>query len=280
MPGDLRFHGGGYDYYYEANPYADIFWQAYLGHEAYMLFLLLRGREWASGCRLREEMEELIDFPMLAMAMGKSPHDDLESAFAVLAREHVIVRWVDRHGRARMIVQDELPLLTVSQIDKLPDEMQLVHDLAFGTYIEWGGRHSSGRGNRGMSYDEWLTESMSRKTFLRPFDPVEIEAGEVKREEEYWRTHPERIRRELTLAKKREILERDGRICRYCGGSANCVDHIIPVSQRGNNHPSNLAAACRPCNSKKKDRTPEQAGMTLRPSPQCVAPSVQIVPTV
>lgn len=42
--------------------------------------------------------------------------------------------------------------------------------------------------------------------------------------------------------------------CVYCGGRADSIDHIQPVSKGGRNHWSNIAPACRSCNSGKKDR--------------------------
>jgi 5-methylcytosine-specific restriction endonuclease McrA len=55
---------------------------------------------------------------------------------------------------------------------------------------------------------------------------------------------------------RRRILERDGYVCAYCQGKANSVDHIIPRAvwpddMPGVDDPSNLVAACKPCNSKK-----------------------------
>lgn len=51
---------------------------------------------------------------------------------------------------------------------------------------------------------------------------------------------------------QRFVLKRDNHRCRIhyvdtCIGVATEVDHIIPVSQGGTDHPSNLQAACRPC---------------------------------
>lgn len=61
----------------------------------------------------------------------------------------------------------------------------------------------------------------------------------------------------------RGILERDEHICQYCGGKANTVDHVMPRSRGGSSSPTNLVAACLPCNQKKADRTPDEAGMPL-----------------
>lgn len=50
------------------------------------------------------------------------------------------------------------------------------------------------------------------------------------------------------------VLDRDGHTCRYCGGAADHVDHIVPRSKGGTNHPGNLCAACEACNLAKSDR--------------------------
>jgi hypothetical protein len=59
------------------------------------------------------------------------------------------------------------------------------------------------------------------------------------------------------------VLERDEWQCQYCGAIANAVDHIIARSRGGKNGWENLVAACKPCNSRKGNRTPEEAGMRL-----------------
>lgn len=45
-----------------------------------------------------------------------------------------------------------------------------------------------------------------------------------------------------------QILERDGYRCHYCGAPANTVDHLKPYAYGGTDDPSNLVAACSPCN--------------------------------
>lgn len=58
-----------------------------------------------------------------------------------------------------------------------------------------------------------------------------------------------------------EILRRDNHTCRYCGATAPEVklhiDHVIPESLGGTDDPSNLVAACEPCNSGKSSVPPE-----------------------
>ncbi len=68
---------------------------------------------------------------------------------------------------------------------------------------------------------------------------------------------------------RKNILKRDGHKCVYCGRSdlPFTIDHVIPKSKGGADTWENLVAACLPCNNKKGNRTPEEAGMTLRTKP-------------
>lgn len=59
------------------------------------------------------------------------------------------------------------------------------------------------------------------------------------------------------------VLERDDWQCQYCGADANAVDHILARSRGGTNNLDNLVAACHHCNSRKHNKTPEEAGMRL-----------------
>lgn len=43
------------------------------------------------------------------------------------------------------------------------------------------------------------------------------------------------------------------------------VDHMLPVSRGGSNDFTNLVIACFACNHRKRDRTPEEAGMPVLP---------------
>lgn len=65
-----------------------------------------------------------------------------------------------------------------------------------------------------------------------------------------------------------KVKLRDGNACRYCGRSGRLsIDHLIPRCQGGGDGEENLVVACWDCNSRKRGRTPEQAGMSLRPVP-------------
>jgi len=70
---------------------------------------------------------------------------------------------------------------------------------------------------------------------------------------------------------RRNVAKRDHFICQYCGAQPGAdsitIDHVLPRSQGGASSWTNCAAACLGCNTKKGDRTPEQAGMRLRRRP-------------
>lgn len=68
------------------------------------------------------------------------------------------------------------------------------------------------------------------------------------------------------LCTKSAIKARD-RMCAYCRGPAETVDHIIPRSRGGGLTWDNAVAACLKCNHRKADRTPEEAGMVLLLTP-------------
>ncbi len=64
----------------------------------------------------------------------------------------------------------------------------------------------------------------------------------------------------VSASLRMEILRRDNFTCRYCGhvatkGSGLHVDHKVPRSKGGSDHPSNLVTACKACNLGKSNRT-------------------------
>lgn len=73
----------------------------------------------------------------------------------------------------------------------------------------------------------------------------------------------------ISEAGRTALYERDAYRCRYCGAHKElCLDHVVPHSRGGSDESSNLVTCCGPCNRYKYNRTPEEAGMTLRPVPQ------------
>lgn len=67
------------------------------------------------------------------------------------------------------------------------------------------------------------------------------------------------------------ILSRDGFRCCYCGEKFEPrklnYDHVVPRHQGGKTDWDNIVSSCYPCNRKKRNRTPQQAGMKMHFKP-------------
>lgn len=70
---------------------------------------------------------------------------------------------------------------------------------------------------------------------------------------------------------RKNILIRDNLTCAYCNTKFPVeqlqLEHIIPKSKGGKSTWLNTTASCKKCNDYKRDRTPEEAGMTIKRSP-------------
>jgi 5-methylcytosine-specific restriction endonuclease McrA len=75
---------------------------------------------------------------------------------------------------------------------------------------------------------------------------------------------------------KHYVLLRDKMTCQYCAKKldelTSSVDHVIPVSRFSTkveaNTWDNLVACCKSCNTKKRNRTPQEARMSLVREPR------------
>jgi 5-methylcytosine-specific restriction endonuclease McrA len=84
---------------------------------------------------------------------------------------------------------------------------------------------------------------------------------------------PRRFRRQVTNT---FLFARDDYTCQYCGKHRAELrgrqyltrDHILPLSRGGGNTWKNVVAACSPCNNRKANRLPAEAGMRLRTRPR------------
>lgn len=71
---------------------------------------------------------------------------------------------------------------------------------------------------------------------------------------------------------RRNIFYRDRNRCQYCGKTFQQqelnLDHIIPISRGGTSCWENVVCACIPCNTRKGDRLPAEAGMKMYRRPK------------
>jgi 5-methylcytosine-specific restriction endonuclease McrA len=77
--------------------------------------------------------------------------------------------------------------------------------------------------------------------------------------------------REQISLQRQYVYARDGWRCCYCGEKFPThdltYDHVVPRSKGGKTRWQNIVTSCSPCNGKKGDRTPEEAGMRLLRKP-------------
>jgi len=81
-----------------------------------------------------------------------------------------------------------------------------------------------------------------------------------------------RVPSRVQVLSRKNIYIRDGYACQYCGEVLPArdltLDHVTPKSRGGLSRWENLVASCHKCNHTKGDRTPAEAGMTLRRVPR------------
>lgn len=73
--------------------------------------------------------------------------------------------------------------------------------------------------------------------------------------------------KESIYADRYVLYSRDRHLCAYCGDQFLArdltIDHVMPKSRGGKNTWTNVVAACKPCNHRKGDKTPEEVKMHL-----------------
>ena len=90
-------------------------------------------------------------------------------------------------------------------------------------------------------------------------------------------TRYDRLPRQEVKFSRQNIYSHYNYTCCYCGkkfpkpSKLNKIelnlDHVLPQSRKGHSNWENIVLSCIPCNSKKGDKTPEEAGMRLLVKP-------------
>ena len=84
---------------------------------------------------------------------------------------------------------------------------------------------------------------------------------------------PRRFRRQVTNT---FLFARDAYSCQYCGRHRSELrgrqfltrDHVVPTSRGGGNGWGNVVTSCSPCNNRKGNRLPAEAGLKLLTEPK------------
>ena len=102
------------------------------------------------------------------------------------------------------------------------------------------------------------------ETFCSPSTKIRVPATLrlITRVNKRWK--PPRFR-------KRVLFNRDNWKCQFCGEplspTSATIDHVMPSSRGGPTSWVNCVAACKGCNKRKANKTPEEAGMKLMSRP-------------
>lgn len=83
-----------------------------------------------------------------------------------------------------------------------------------------------------------------------------------------------RVPHRVQVLTRKNLLLRDRHTCQYCmkvfPAAELELEHVMPKSRGGRATWDNLVAACGPCNKRKANMTPEEAGMPLARLPRPV----------
>ncbi len=116
------------------------------------------------------------------------------------------------------------------------------------------------------SWEEWLSLAPEPRAPCIRAARVRVRVPEVVCLARY-----DRLPGQAVTFSRRNVAKRDHHTCQYCGTQPGwesiTIDHVVPRSRGGTSSWTNCVAACMPCNTRKADRTPDQAGMRLRKNP-------------
>ena len=122
--------------------------------------------------------------------------------------------------------------------------------------------------------DDYAQYSWSEWARLIPGDDelvIRTQSNRLRVPEVVVLTSYDRLPSNAVTFSRRNIFKRDRFTCQYCGRQPGneelTIDHVMPRAQGGTSTWENCVLACIDCNSRKADRTPEQAKMKLRKQP-------------
>lgn len=232
--------------------YTRIFWPAYLGVRPFALYDQLRQHVTAVAAGYLEAptVQALADIlGGRGAVQGREAARGRKSQAGMLQQlsdEMMIRLRTSGKGRQRVYrfgVLLQLPVLTPAQAAVMPRR--------------WGEQHERFLGAlRGFDLPAW-----------REIEAASLVPDMVSATGWAW-MEPDGAATKLTAVSgplSSMALARDGGRCRFCGQTAVRVDFIVPPASGGVAALDNVVATCDACLLHKNGRTPEQAGLLLRP---------------
>lgn len=118
-----------------------------------------------------------------------------------------------------------------------------------------------------MSWDDWSKLKPSATDEVIKAANISFRIPEVIQLSRY-----EKLPQPKVHFSRRTLYKRDHYTCQYClkrpGSEELTIDHVVPRAQGGETSWTNCVLACIECNSRKANRTPDQASMKLHTVPK------------
>jgi len=124
---------------------------------------------------------------------------------------------------------------------------------------------------RPVIWDEWITLPVREQD-----QSVQTVRGPIRVPTVIVLARFNRVPMKRPTLSARTIRERDGSRCQYTGRllkhDEGSIDHVLPRSRGGKDSWENLVWACKQINTRKGNRTPEEAGLRLLRQPRPLPP--------
>lgn len=121
-------------------------------------------------------------------------------------------------------------------------------------------------------YQQYTWEDWAKLSPLEGENFIQTRWMQIRVPEVITLTRYDRLPTNSVAFSRRNVFKRDRFTCQYCsrqpGKDELTIDHVLPRAQGGQSSWTNCVLACIDCNSRKADRTPEQANMPLLRVPQ------------
>ena len=112
-----------------------------------------------------------------------------------------------------------------------------------------------------LEFEEWAGLSVTEDEDFIATSSVKIKIPEIIIMQSYGGTFTKRVK-----LSKRSLLARDNYTCQLCQSKPPVratIDHVIPKSKGGRTSWTNCVIACRKCNEKKGNKTPQELGLNI-----------------
>jgi 5-methylcytosine-specific restriction endonuclease McrA len=115
------------------------------------------------------------------------------------------------------------------------------------------------------TFEEWIEYSATE--FFKNYQKISTSRRQIAVPEIIVLQHYDHLPKYEVKYTRQSLFELYDFRCAYCGKVFTKnrleVEHILPVSKGGRSSWKNTVPACRSCNSRKSNRTPEEAGMRI-----------------